>query len=117
MTGIQATYRPIKQMRDLQAQLAPLSDTEERLALLDAAYLNAPEQNKATIIRMKEIELNTAAHKLMRNPASVDDICKARDYLLLSAECSGNPGQKAKVETYYANPEKLYKEILKKRKK
>ncbi len=117
LTGIQDTYRPIKQMRDLHAQLARTSGTEERLAILDAAYQKAAEQNKATIMRMKEIELNTAAHKLMRNPSSVEDIYKARDYFLLSAECSGTPGQKAKVEQYFAEPEKLYKEILKKRKK
>lgn len=116
-TGIHETYRPLKQMRTLQAKLAKVTGTDERLAILDATYAKAEEQNKATIMRMKEIELNTAAHKLMRNPSSVEDICKARDYYLLAAECSGKPGQKAKVEQYFAEPEKLYKEILKKRKK
>ena len=116
-TGIRDEYRPLKQTRTLQSKLEKAATTEERIAILDAAYKKALPQNKASIKNLKVAELTTAAVKLMQNPASVEDICKARDFYLQAAECNGNASQKADIEKYYADPEKLYRDIREKQKK
>ena len=116
-TGIQDQYRPIKQMRNLHAKLSKATDVEERVAILDETSAKAYPENKNSIIKLKESELYTAAFRLTKNPSSVDDICKARDYYIRYAECSGDQTKVEQIKQYYADPEKVYQEILQKKKK
>lgn len=115
VTGIQDEYLPVKQMRTLNDKLDKATAAEERLSIIDATLEKALPKNKADILKRKEMELNTAAIALTRNPSCVEDIVKARDYYLQSAECSGKISQKEKIMQYYADPEKLYQEALKRR--
>lgn len=115
-TGIQDQYRPIKQMRTMNAKLSKTTDVEERLGIIDETLEKAYPENKNSILKLKESELFTAALRLMKNPASVDDVCKARDYYLRSAECSGDSTKIEQINRYYADPEKVYQEILQKKK-
>lgn len=116
-TGIQDEYRPIKQMRTLNAKLSKTSDVEERIAIIDKAAESACPQNKNSMLKRKENELYATAYQLSLNPTSVDDICKARDYYIRYAECSGDQAKIDKVKQYYADPEKVYQEIINRKKK
>jgi len=69
--------------------------------------------NKSTILKQKEILLNTEALRLLKKPRSVEDILKARDLSIQSVDCTENEEtrakQKQKVLDYFADPEALLK--------
>lgn len=113
VTGIHDAYLPIQQMKELEQKMQAALTFEGKLMVLDEALVKALPTNKSTILKQKEILLNTEVLRLLKKPRSVEDILKARDLSLQSVDCTENEEtrakQKQKVLDYFADPEALLK--------
>lgn len=112
VTGVRDTYQPLQQMRTLDKKLVAAGAVSQKLEILNAALAEAFPANERKILSRKEMLLRREAMRLMKEPTSVADVERARDYMLQVADCLESPAARAKlrkdVEVYYADPQALF---------
>ena len=110
--GKHAELRRWQQMRQVHAQLSQALTPEARLDGAAKALAEAVPGNEAELRILKGNALREVAFKLMRYPKSVQEVEKARDMMLESAECQPNEKDRAEfrkfVEQQFADPAALY---------
>ncbi len=113
VTGAQAIYKPLHQKKTFERKFAAAKNFEEQLKIVDSYIAKALPENKSAFLRCKESILRVRLMKIMKNPASVEEIIYARDLALQSADCMENPAEREKfikhIKDYFSDPEALYR--------
>ncbi len=120
-TGIRELYLSLQQMHMLDAQLNEAESVAEKLAVIEQIMPQVLPENKASVLKRKEMLLRVRASELLRAAESVADVEHSRDLALQAVDCMADESarikQKKSVEQYYADLETLYREMIKKKQK